>query len=204
MESISRLLGEVFTPALLGYMFGSAFTLLATWIIDSIKSKKQFERDKGKIVFQHRIEVMEQAVSGYKNTWDTLNGLKKAMEKFSTEPTLAQLEMLQMAIENNNQLMKMSFNNVNVIHLYYDLSDIDKQYDVEHIHDILSQLNDIISKAYVKMSQLQKQGASQELMIVEAEHVANAYHLYAQALECKMNSLAASINLLRKELNNLK
>lgn len=188
------------TPALAA----SVITLFLKWCLDLITSNTQFRREKKKIVLQRQIEVMEQSMSNYTEMWEVLYSLKSVLERFSSEPTPAQIELLQKAIEGVNRFQEKSNGSSKAILLYYDFSSFTKEYELEKVDKIIFDLSDIISRSFTKMAELQSKGCSIEQIKVEAEHIANSYHLYADAIECKMKSIIATQNFLRKELQKMK
>ena len=188
------------TPALAA----SVITLFLKWCLDLITSNTQFSREKKKIVLQRQIEVMEDAMANLLGMWEALYALKSVMERFSAEPSPAQIELLQKAIDGVNSFKEKSIGSKNAILLYYDFSSITKEYEVNKIDNILLELSDVISRTFVRMTELQSKGDPHGLMQVESEHVANSYHLYATAIDCKMKSIVAIQDFLRKELQKMR
>ena len=188
------------TPALAA----SVITLFLKWCLDLITSNTQFRREKKKIVLQHQLEVMEDAMTNLLGMWEALYALKSVMERFTAEPSPAQIELLQKAIDGVNCFKEKSIGCKNAILLYYDFSSITKEYEVNKIDNILLVLSDVISRTFVRMTELQSKGDPHGLMQVESEHVANSYHLYATAIDCKMKSIVAIQDFLRKELQKMR
>ncbi len=56
------------TPALAA----SVITLFLKWCLDLITSNTQFRREKKKIVLQHQLEVMEDAMTNLLGMWEAL------------------------------------------------------------------------------------------------------------------------------------
>lgn len=195
------------TTQILTFVIGAIipiFTLVLKWGLDFITSEKQYTRDRKKIVIQRQIEVMEQSMSNYAEMWEVLYSLKSVLERFSSEPTPAQIELLQRAIEGVNRFQEKSNGSSKAILLYYDFSSFAEEYELEKVDKIIWDLSDTISCAFARISELQSKGFSIEQIKVEAEHIANSYHLYADAIECKMKSIVATQDFLRKELNGMK
>ena len=188
------------TPALAG----SIITLFLKWCLDLVTSKQQFSQERQKIVLQRQLEVMEDAMANLLGMWEALYALKSVMERFSAEPSPAQIELLQKAIDGVNSFKEKSIGSKNAILLYYDFSSITKEYEVNKIDNILLELSDVISRTFVRMTELQSKGDPHGLMQVESEHVANSYHLYATAIDCKMKSIVAIQDFLRKELQKMR
>lgn len=191
---------QYLTPAL----FASIITLFLKWCLDLVTEKRRFSREKQKIVLQHQIEVMESAMSGYSEYGEALYTLKSVMERFSTNPSPAQVELLQRAMTNVTRLSEKNIGNTRSIMLYYDLSFLVKDYELEKIDQIFLDLSDIISNTNVRIAQLRSQNASPELLQVEYEHIAESYHLYAQAIDGKLNSIYALQTFLRTELQKMR
>lgn len=182
----------------------SVITLFLKWCLDLITSNTQFNRDRKKIVLQRQLEVMEQSMSNYAEMWEVLYSLKSVLERFSLEPTPAQIELLQRAIERVNRFQEKSNGCSKAILLYYDLSSFTKEYELEKVDKIVLDLSDTISSAFARIAELQSKGSSTEQIKVEAEHIANSYHLYADAIECKIKSIVATQDFLRKELKEMR
>lgn len=191
---------QYLTPAL----FASIITLFLRWCLDLVTEKRRFSREKQKIVLQHQIEVMESAMSGYSEYGEALYTLKSVMERFSTNPSPAQVELLQRAMTNVTRLSEKNTGNTRAIMLYYDLSFLVRDYKLETIDRIFLDLSDIISNTNVRIAQLRSQNASPELLQVEYEHIVKSYHLYAQAIDGKLNSIYALQTFLRAELQKMR
>ncbi|MCQ2289709.1 MAG: hypothetical protein MJZ63_00340 [Muribaculaceae bacterium] len=176
------------------------FSLVLKWALDFISSERQYTRDRKRIILQRQLEVMEDAMAHLLGMWKVLYSLKSVMEKFTSEPTLAQIELLQKAIDGVNGFQEKSKENKNAILLYYDFSGITKEFELNKIDSILLELSDIISLTFARMAEMKSKGYSIEQIKVEAEHIANSYHLYADAIKCKMNSIVAMQDFLRREI----
>lgn len=195
------------TTQILTFVIGAIvpiITLVLKWVFDLLSSERQYTRERRKIVLQRQLEVMEDAMANLLGMWEGLYALKSVMERFSAEPSPAQIELLQKAIDGVNSFKEKSIGSKNAILLYYDFSSITKEYEVNKIDNILLELSDVISRTFVRMTELQSKGDPHGLMQVESEHVANSYHLYATAIDCKMKSIVAKQDFLRKELQKMR
>lgn len=188
------------TPALAA----SIITLFLKWLLDLITSKQQFKRERQKIILQRQLEVMEDAMANLLGMWEVLYSLKSVMAQFSAEPSPAQIELLQKSIDGINSFQEKSKENKNAILLYYDFSAITKEYELDKIDNILLELSDSVSRTFTRMSELHSKGDPHGLMQIESEHIANSYHLYAKAIDCKIKSIIAMQDFLRSELQKMK
>ena len=179
-------------------------TLVLKWVFDLLSSERQYTRERRKIVLQRQLEVMEDAMSNLLGMWEVLYSLKSVMEQFSTEPSSAQIELLQKSIGGVNSFQEKSKENKNAILLYYDFSAITKEYELDKVDNILLELSDNISRTFARMAELQSTGDPHGLMQIESEHIANSYHLYAKAIDCKIKSIIAMQDFLRSELQKMK
>ena len=141
---------------------------------------------------------------GYMVMWEALYALKSVMERFSINPTPAQLELLQRAIDGVSHFQEKTFGHMKAIQLYYNCSSIAEDFQTAEIDKVLLDLSDVISRTFVRMDQLRTDGDPNGLMQVEFEHITNTYHLQAQAIDCKMKSIHATQEYLRKEFKKLK
>lgn len=182
----------------------SILTLVLKWVFDLLSSERQYTRERRKIVLQRQLEVMENAMSNLLGMWEELYSLKSVMERFSAEPSPALIELLKKAIDGVNSFQEKSKGNKNAILLYYDFSVITKEFEVNKVDNILLELTDVISRTFVRMTELQSNGDPHGLIHIESGHVANSYHLYANAIECKMKSIVAIQDFLRKELQKMR
>lgn len=195
------------TTQILTFVIGTIvpiLTLVLKWVFDLLSSERQYTRERRKIVLQRQLEVMEDAMSNLLGMWEVLYSLKSVMEQFSTEPSSAQIESLQKAIDGVNSFQEKSKGDKNAILLYYDFSAITKEYELDKVDNILLELSDNISRTFARMAELQSTGDPHGLMQIESEHVANSYHLYAKAIDCKMKSIVAIQDFLRKELQKMR
>lgn len=179
-------------------------TLVLKWVFDLLSSERQYTRERRKIVLQRQLEVMEDAMANLLGMWEVLYSLKSVMEQFSAEPSPAQIELLQKAIDGVNSFQEKSKGDKNAILLYFDFSAITKEYELDKVDSILLELSDNISRTFARMAELQTTGDPHGLMQIESEHVANSYHLYAKAIDCKMKSIVAIQDFLRKELQKMR
>lgn len=194
------IIAQYLTPA----FAASVVTLFLKWCLDLITSKRQYTRDRKKFVLLRQIEMMENAMANQMEMWEAYYSLKSIMERFSAEPSPAQIELLQKAINDVNRLQEKSNGSTKIIPLYYDFTNITKEYELEKIDKILLDLSDVISRTFARINKLKLEGGQNELLQVESEHVANSYHLYAQAIDCKMKSIQTIQEYLRKEFKKLK
>ena len=195
------------TTQILTFVIGAIvpiITLVLKWVFDLLSSERQNTRERRKVVLQHQLEVMEDAMANLLSMWEALYALKSVMERFSAEPSPAQIELLQKAIYGVNSFKEKSIGSKNAILLYYDFSAITKEYELDKIDNLLLELSDVISRTFERMTELQSKGDQHGLMQVESEHIANSYHLYAKAIDCKMRSIVAIQDFLRKELQKMK
>lgn len=195
------------TTQILTFVIGAIvpiFTLVLKWGLDFMSSERQYTRERRKIVLQRQLEVMEDAMANLLGMWEVLYSLKSVMEQFSAEPSPAQIELLQKAIDGVNSFQEKSKGNKNAILLYYDFSSITKEYELDKVDNILLELSDNISRTFTRMNVLHSEGDPHGLLKVESEHIANSYHLYAKAIDCKMKSIVAIQDFLRKELQKMK
>ncbi len=179
-------------------------TLVLKWVFDLLSSERQYTRERRKIVLQRQLEVMEDAMANLLDMWEVLYSLKSVMAQFSTNPSPAQIELLQKSIDGVNSFQEKSKENKNAILLYYDFSAITKEYELDKVDNILLELSDNISRTFARMAELQSTGDPHGLMQIESEHIANSYHLYAKAIDCKMKSIVAIQDFLRKELQKMR
>ena len=179
-------------------------TLVLKWVFDLLSSERQYTRERQKIILQRQLEVMEGAMANLLDMWEVLYSLKSVMAQFSTNPSPAQIELLQKAIDGVNSFQEKSKGIKNAILLYYDFSAITKEYELDKIDNILLELSDSVSRTFTRMSELHSKGDPHGLMQIESEHIANSYHLYAKAIDCKIKSIIAMQDFLRSELQKMK
>lgn len=195
------------TTQILTFVIGAIvpiFTLVLKWGLDFMSSERQYTRERRKIVLQRQLEVMEDAMANLLGMWEVLYSLKSVMAQFSAEPSPAQIELLQKSIDGVNSFQEKSNENKNAILLYYDFSAITKEYELDKIDNILLELSDSVSRTFTRMSELHSKGDPHGLMQIESEHIANSYHLYARAIDCKIKSIIAMQDFLRSELQKMK
>lgn len=191
---------QYLTPA----FAASVITLFFKWCLDYITAKQQFTQERKKIILQRQIEVMEEAMANLLEMWEVLYSLKSLMERFSAEPSPAQIELLQKAIDGVNSFQEKANRGNKAILLYYDFSSITKEYKLDKVDNVLMELSDVISRTFARIAILQSEGDPQGLIKVESEHLANTYHLYADAIDCKMKSIQAIQVFLRGEFQKIK
>ena len=113
-------------------VIGSTITLLLTAIIDFIKEKYRTKIEMQKLVFQRKTDAVERAISWYQEAIDCYRMMQTACDALEEEYNPTTYNRLEASFAQASRLYENTSKVLNPIYLYYNFSDIENKYDIQH------------------------------------------------------------------------
>ncbi len=136
-------------------VIGSTFTLFLTAIIDFIKEKYRTKIEMQKLVFQRKTDAVERAISWYQEAIDCYKMMQTACDALEEEYNPTTYNRLEASFAQAGRLYAKTSEVLNPIYLYYNFSDIETKYDIQHSWEYinfavkeLGRINQIILERY--------------------------------------------------------
>lgn len=113
-------------------VIGSTITLFLTAIIDFIKEKYRTKIEMQKLVFQRKTDAVERAISWYQEAIDCYRMMQTACDALEEEYNPTTYNRLEASFAQAGRLYENTSKVLNPIYLYYNFSDIENKYDIQH------------------------------------------------------------------------
>ena len=113
-------------------VIGSTITLFLTAIIDFIKEKYRTKIEMQKLVFQRKTDAVERAISWYQEAIDCYRMMQTACDALEEEYNPTTYNRLVASFAQASRLYENTSKVLNPIYLYYNFSDIENKYDIQH------------------------------------------------------------------------
>ena len=113
-------------------VIGSTITLFLTAIIDFIKEKYRTKIEMQKLVFQRKTDAVESAISWYQEAIDCYRMMQTACDALENEYNPTTYNRLVASFAQASRLYENTSKVLNPIYLYYNFSDIENKYDIQH------------------------------------------------------------------------
>ena len=113
-------------------VIGSTITLFLTAIIDFIKEKYRTKIEMQKLVFQRKTDTVERAISWYQEAIDCYRMMQTACDALEEEYNPTTYNRLEASFAQAGRLYANTSKVLNPIYLYYNFSDIETKYDIQH------------------------------------------------------------------------
>ena len=113
-------------------VIGSTITLFLTALIDFIKEKYRTKIEMQKLVFQIKTDAVERAISWYQEAIDCYRMMQTACDALEEEYNPTTYYRLEASFAQAGRLYENTSKVLNPIYLYYNFSDIENKYDIQH------------------------------------------------------------------------
>ena len=113
-------------------VIGSTITLFLTAIIDFIKEKYRTKIEMQKLVFHRKTDAVEKAISWYQEAIDCYRMMQTACDALEEEYNPTTYNRLVASFAQASRLYENTSKVLNPIYLYYNFSDIENKYDIQH------------------------------------------------------------------------
>lgn len=113
-------------------VIGSSITLLLTALFDYLKEKHRAKIDMQKLVFQRKTDAVEKAISWYQEVLDCYRMMQSACDVMEEKYNPTTYSRLVLSFAQAGKLYENTDKILNPIYLYYNFSDIERKYDIQH------------------------------------------------------------------------
>lgn len=181
-------------------LFGSLLTLIIKILWDSRNASIAYKRELRKQVFQRKTEVVERAMSWYQEIVSMYSIFQVAAKEYDGSANPVTMGKIQYAGFQLSKMVQETSTKLNSIYLYYDFSDIEKEYNV-------AKSGQVINEAFVLIGQIQQYMApipitdEKELEIRRLwfNKLKQALDIAATAMDNQISAIGEIQNLLRTE-----
>lgn len=179
---------SVVIPILIG-VGASMITSLVNKCFDYHLEKRRFDRSLIKVIFEHKIQVVDQAMRWCQEALDCFRLLKMGCEAFDAGKEEFAIARISIAAQQSDKLFKEASSRLYSVFLYYDFSEIEKQHNVqqsvEDMNGVMNSIASVIGKCK------------------SAEVNSEDYNLYKSELKILFLSLSAALDNQIKSISHI-
>ena len=179
---------SVVIPVLIG-VGASMITSLVNKCFDYHLEKRRFERSLIKVIFEHKIQVVDQAMRWCQEALDCFRLLKMGCEAFDAGKEEFAITRISIAAQQSDKLFKEASSRLYSVFLYYDFSEIEKQHNVqqsvEEMNGVMNSIASVIGKCK------------------SAEVNSEDYNLYKSELKILFLSLSVALDNQIKSISHI-
>lgn len=179
---------SVVIPILIG-VGASMITSLVNKCFDYHLEKRRFDRSLIKVIFEHKIQVVDQAMRWCQEALDCFRLLKMGCEAFDAGKEEFAITRISIAAQQSDKLFKEASSRLYSVFLYYDFSAIEKEHNVqqsvEDMNGVMNSIASVIGKCK------------------SAEVNSEDYNLYKSELKILFLSLSAALDNQIKSISHI-
>lgn len=164
-------------------LLGSLVTIIIQAIINAISDRVRHKRELRSVVFQRKLEVVENAMSWYQETLDMYYMLQTALKEYDNDCNPITIQKIQVACIKSSKLFQEAESRLNSIYLYYDFSDIEKKYHGKESMDCINKLFTLVAEIGHKIATVEPSEFSNQLCAALHEQRVKASHMLADAID---------------------
>lgn len=186
---------SVVIPVLIG-VGASMITSLVNKCFDYHLEKRRFKRSLIKVIFEHKIQVVDQAMRWCQEALDCFRLLKMGCEAFDAGKEEFAIARISIAAQQSDKLFKEASSRLYSVFLYYDFSEIEKQHNVqqsvEDMNGVMNSIASVIGKC--KSAEVN----SEDYNLYKSE-LKNLFLSLSAALDNQIKSISHIQSILRKD-----
>lgn len=184
---------------------GSTITLLLTALIDYLKEKYHAKIEIRKLVFQRRTDAVERAVSWYQEAIDCYRMMQSACNAMEEEYNPTTYSRLVASLTQAGRLYENTSKVLNPIYLYYNFSDIERKYDIQHSWNYINYTINELGKLDQQILGLYSQGLTDDSNEVKALRTKSIDILkkFYVAIDTQIVIIAEIMDKLRHDYQNI-
>ena len=186
---------SVVIPILIG-VGASMITSLVNKCFDYHLEKRRFDRSLIKVIFEHKIQVVDQAMRWCQEALDCFRLLKMGCEAFDAGKEEFAIARISIAAQQSDKLFKEASSRLYSVFLYYDFSEIEKQHNVqqsvEDMNGVMNSIASVIGKC--KSAEVN----SEDYNLYKSE-LKNLFLSLSAALDNQIKSISHIQSILRKD-----
>lgn len=184
---------------------GSAITLLLTALLDYLKERYRAKIDMRKLVFQRKTDVVERAVSWYQEAIDCYRMMQTACDAMEEKYNPTTYSRLLASFTQAGRLYESTSKILNPIYLYYNFSDIESKYDIQHSWEYINFVIKELGRLDQQVLELYNQGLTDESNEIKAlrTNTLDILKKFAKAIDVQIAIIAEIISKLRKDYQKI-
>ncbi|MBO5675909.1 MAG: hypothetical protein J6S07_06250 [Bacteroidaceae bacterium] len=182
-------------------VIGSSITLLLTVLFDYLKEKHRVKIDMQKLVFQRKTDVVERAVSWYQEAIDCYRMMQTACDAMEEKYNPTTYSRLLASFTQAGRLYESTSKILNPIYLYYNFSDIESKYDIQHSWEYTNFVIKELGRLDQQVLELYNQGLTDESNEIKAlrTNTLDILKKFAKAIDVQIAIIAEIISKLRED-----
>lgn len=186
-------------------VIGSSITLLLTALFDYLKEKHRAKIDMRKLVFQRKTDVVERAVSWYQEAIDCYRMMQSACNAMEEKYNPTTYSRLLASFTQAGRLYESTSKILNPIYLYYNFSDIESKYDIQHSWEYINFVIKELGRLDQQVLELYNQGLTDESNEIKAlrTNTLDILKKFAKAIDVQIAIIAEIISKLREDYQKI-
>lgn len=186
-------------------VIGSTITLFLTAIIDFIKEKYRTKIEMQKLVFQRKTDTVERAISWYQEAIDCYRMMQTACDALEEEYNPTTYNRLEASFAQAGMLYANTSKVLNPIYLYYNFSDIETKYDIQHSWEYINYAVKELGRIDQIILELYNQGLTDENDQIKTlrTKALDILKKFARAIDVQITIITEIMSKLREEYQKI-
>lgn len=186
-------------------VIGSTITLFLTAIIDFIKEKYRTKIEMQKLVFQRKTDTVERAISWYQEAIDCYRMMQTACDALEEEYNPTTYNRLEASFAQAGMLYANTSKALNPIYLYYNFSDIESKYDIQHSWEYINYAVKELGRIDQIILELYNQGLTDENDQIKTlrTKALDILKKFARAIDVQITIITEIMSKLREEYQKI-
>ena len=186
-------------------VIGSSITLFLTAIIDFIKEKYRTKIEMQKLVFQRKTDAVERAISWYQEAIDCYRMMQTACDALEEEYNPTTYSRLEASFAQAGRLYANTSKVLNPIYLYYNFSDIETKYDIQHSWEYIDYAVKELGRIDQIILELYNQGLTDENDQIKTlrTKALDILKKFARAIDVQITIITEIMSKLREEYQKI-
>ena len=186
-------------------VIGSTITLFLTAIIDFIKEKYRTKIEMQKLVFQRKTDAVERAISWYQEAIDCYRMMQAACDTLEEEYNPTTYSRLVASFAQAGRLYENTSKVLNPIYLYYNFSDIETKYDIQHSWEYINYAVKELGRIDQIILELYNQGLTDENDQIKTlrTKALDILKKFAKAIDVQITIITEIMSKLREEYQKI-
>ena len=186
-------------------VIGSAITLLLTALFDYLKERYRAKIEIQKLVFQRKTDAVERAISWFQEAIDCYRMMQTACDAIEEKYNPTTYSRLLASFTQAGRLYEGTSKTLNPIYLYYNFSDIESKYDIQHSWEYINFAIKELGRLDQQVLELYNLGLTDESNEIKALRT-NALDIlkkFAEAIDVQIAIIADIISKLREDYQKI-
>lgn len=186
-------------------VIGSTITLFLTAIIDFIKENYRTKIEMRKLVFQRKTDAVERAISWYQEAIDCYRMMQTACDTIEEEYNPTTYSKLVASFTQAGRLYENTSKVLNPIYLYYNFSDIENKYDIQHSLEYINFAVKELGRIDQIILELYNQGLTDENDQIKTlrTKALDILKKFARAIDVQITIITEIMSKLREEYQKI-